>query len=156
MRSKYIIFRFYDSDFRIDARDVITKIFEDNIFKVAYWNAPACITKGMTFDQSWDKFENFIQTHYKGDVSKFANRISIILPVHHIIYDHIFWADRDNIAFGNKTYDNEGIVQEIKAYLLPSSSIPCDIHFGDEWDRDEDCDLSSIYLDMHTGLLRVY
>lgn len=155
--TRYIKFNYYDNDFMFSVADTIKMVFCNEMFNVMVSNVVKQIndTVGkLSFSDRWERFDDFLNDHYRGDVNKFARRLSTIITVSHYIYHNLMREDYDDMKLYGKAdiKDNKSILKDIESALIPKTRIKVDISFVDSIDTDEDWNDETIYLDMNTGI----
>lgn len=155
--TKYIKFNYYDNDFMFSVADTIKMVFCNEMFNVVVSNVVKQIDDAvdkLSFSDRWERFDDFLNDHYRGDVNKFARRLSTIITVSHYIYHNLMHEDYDDMKLYGKVdiKDNKSILKDIESALIPKTRIKVDINFVDSIDTDEDWNDETIYLDMNTGI----
>ena len=155
--TRYIKFNYYDNDFMLSVADTIKMVFCNEMFNVVVSNAVKQINDAvgkLSFSDRWEEFNHFLNDHYRGDVNKFARRLSTIITVSHYIYHNLMHEDYDDMKLYGKVdiKDNKSILKDIESALIPKTRIKVDISFVDSIDTDEDWNDETIYLDMNTGI----
>ena len=156
-RTRYIKFDFHDNDFMLSTADTIKTVFCNELFNVVMSNDDHAkiVTNELMFSDRWEEFEHFLNGHYRGDVDRFARRLSTIMAVSHYIYHNLMHEDYCDMNIYDKEdiKDNEAVLKDIENELVPRLRIDCDISFANDIDKDEDWNGETIYLDMHTGIM---
>ena len=155
--TRYIKFNYYDNDFMFSVADTIKMVFCNEMFNVVVSNVVKQIDDAvdkLSFSDRWERFDDFLNDHYRGDVNKFARRLSTIITVSHYIYHNLMHEDYDDMKLYGKVdiKDNKSILKDIESALIPKTRIKVDINFVDSIDTDEDWNDETIYLDMNTGI----
>lgn len=155
--TKYIKFNYYDNDFMFSVADTIKMVFCNEMFNVVVSNVVKQIDDAvdkLSFSDRWERFDDFLNDHYRGDVNKFTRRLSTIITVSHYIYHNLMHEDYDDMKLYGKVdiKDNKSILKDIESALIPKTRIKVDISFVDSIDTDEDWNDETIYLDMNTGI----
>lgn len=155
--TKYIKFNYYDNDFMFSVADTIKMVFCNEMFNVVVSNVVKQINDAvdkLSFSDRWERFDDFLNDHYREDVNKFARRLSTIITVSHYIYHNLMREDYDDMKLYGKAdiKDNKSILKDIESALIPKTRIKVDISFVDSIDTDEDWNDETIYLDMYTGI----
>lgn len=155
--TRYIKFNYYDNDFMFSVADTIKMVFCNEMFNVVVSNVVKQINDAvgkLSFSDRWEEFNHFLNDHYRGDVNKFARRLSTIITVSHYIYHNLMHEDYDDMKLYEKAdiKDNKSILKDIESALIPKTRIKVDISFVDSIDTDEDWNDETIYLDMNTGI----
>lgn len=155
--TRYIKFNYYDNDFMFSVADTIKMVFCNEMFNVVVSNVVKQINDAvgkLSFSDRWEEFNHFLNDHYRGDVNKFAHRLSTIITVSHYIYHNLMHEDYDDMKLYRKAdiKDNKSILKDIESALIPKTRIKVDISFVDSIDTDEDWNDETIYLDMSTGI----
>lgn len=155
--TRYIKFNYYDNDFMLSVTDTIKMVFCNEMFNVVMSNADKQIDNAadeLSFSDRWEEFDHFLNNHYRGDINKFARRLSTIITVSHYIYHNLMHEDYDDMKLYGKAdiKDNKSILKDIESALIPKTRIKVDISFVDSIDTDEDWNDETIYLDMNTGI----
>ena len=149
--TRYIKFDYHDNDFGLSAIDAIQTLFLNHLFEVIPEWKDDCVNKDeLNFSARWEKFNDFLDSYYGGDVSLLAKRISTLLVIsiymfHNLIFDD--FCSKGNIV------SNETIMDGIRNYLIPKTKIKVDISFVNDIDTIDTWDGSTLYLDMITGVL---
>ena len=157
--TRYIKFNYYDNDFMLSVADTIKMVFCNEMFNVVMSNADKQINATadeLSFSDRWEEFDHFLNDHYRGDVNKFAHRLSTIITVSHCIYHSLMYEDYcDMKIYGKEDIkDNKSILKDIENALIPEKHmIDCDISFVNSINTDEDWNGETIYLDMNTGFM---
>ena len=88
--TRYIKFNYHDNDFMLSVGDTIKTVFCNEMFNVVMSkDADRQIDAAadeLSFSDRWEEFNHFLNDHYRGDVNKFAHRLSTIITVSHCIY----------------------------------------------------------------------
>ena len=155
--TRYIKFNYYDNDFMFSVADTIKMVFCNEMFNVVVSNVVKQINDAvgkLSFSDRWERFDDFFNDYYRGDVNKFARRLSTIITVSHYIYHNLMHEDYDDMKLYEKAdiKDNKSILKDIESALIPKTRIKVDISFVDSIDTDEDWNDETIYLDMNTGI----
>ena len=155
--TKYIKFNYYDNDFMFSVADTIKMVFCNEMFNVVVSNVVKQIDDAvdkLSFSDRWERFDDFLNDHYREDVNKFARRLSTIITVSHYIYHNLMHEDYDDMKLYGKAdiKDNKSILKDIESALITKTRIKVDISFVDSIDTDEDWNDETIYLDMYTGI----
>lgn len=155
--TRYIKFNYYDNDFMLSVANTIKMVFCNEMFNVVVSNVVKQINDAvgkLSFSDRWEEFNHFLNDHYRGDVNKFARRLSTIITVSHYIYHNLMHEDYDDMKLYGKAdiKDNKSILKDIESALIPKTRIKVDISFVDSIDTDEDWNDETIYLDMNTGI----
>ena len=155
--TRYFKFNYYDNDFMFSVADTIKMVFCNEMFNVVVSNVVKQINDAvgkLSFSDRWEEFNHFLNDHYRGDVNKFARRLSTIITVSHYIYHNLMHEDYDDMKLYEKAdiKDNKSILKDIESALIPKTRIKVDISFVDSIDTDEDWNDETIYLDMNTGI----
>lgn len=155
--TRYIKFNYYDNDFMFSVADTIKMVFCNEMFNVVVSNVVKQINDAvgkLSFSDRWEEFNHFLNDHYRGDVNKFARRLSTIITVSHYIYHNLMREDYDDMKLYGKEdiKDNKSILKDIESALIPKTKIKVDISFVDSIDTDKDWNDETIYLDMNTGI----
>lgn len=155
--TKYIKFNYYDNDFMFSVADTIKMVFCNEMFNVVVSNVVKQIDDAvdkLSFSDRWERFDDFLNDHYRGDVNKFTRRLSTIITVSHYIYHNLMHEDYDDMKLYGKAdiKDNKSILKDIESALIPKTRIKVYISFVDSIDTDEDWNDETIYLDMNTGI----
>ena len=149
--TRYIKFDYHDNDFGLSAIDAIQTLFLNHLFEVIPEWKDDCVNKDeLNFSARWEKFNDFLDSYYGGDVSLLAKRISTLLVIsiymfHNLIFDD--FCSKGNIV------SNETIMDGIRNYLIPKTKIKVDISFVNDIDTIDTWDGSTLYLDMTTGVI---
>ena len=149
--TRYIKFDYHDNDFGLSAIDAIQTLFLNHLFEVIPEWKDDCVNKDeLNFSARWEKFNDFLDSYYGGDVSLLAKRISTLLVIsiymfHNLIFDD--FCSKGNIV------SNETIMGGIRNYLIPKTKIKVDISFVNDIDTIDTWDGSTLYLDMTTGVI---
>ena len=149
--TRYIKFDYHDNDFGLSAIDAIQTLFLNHLFEVIPEWKDDCVNKDeLNFSARWEKFNDFLDSYYGGDVSLLAKRISTLLVIsiymfHNLIFDD--FCSKGNIV------SNETIMDGIRNYLIPKTKIKVDISFVNDIDTIDTWDGSTLYLDMVTGVI---
>lgn len=156
--TRYIKFNYHDNDFMLSVGDTIKTVFCNEMFNVVMSNADKQIDNAvdeLSFSDRWEEFNHFLNDHYRGDVNKFAHRLSTIITVSHCIYHNLMYEDYcDMKIYGKEDIkDNESVLKDIQNALIPKTRIKVDISFVNSINTDEDWNGETIYLDMNTGFM---
>ena len=151
LEARYIKFDYHDNDFGLSAIDAIQTLFINHLFEVTPEWKDDCVNKDeLNFSARWEKFNDFLDSYYGGDVSLLAKRLSTLLIMsnymsHNLIFDD--FCSKGNIV------SNETIMEGIRNYLIPETKIKVDISFVNDIDTIDTWDGSTLYLDMVTGVM---
>lgn len=142
--TRYIKFDFHDNDYHISAVEVVKRTFSWYMFSVDFCGF---IVGKSTFEERWEIFEDFIDSHYAGNVTGFSNHMADMIVLDNFTYNTIY----NNF----NCYDD--MLNEIKALFKSGNCnyLKCDISFVNEIDIEEDWNSETIYLDMATGYIEV-
>lgn len=156
--TRYIKFNYHDNDFMLSVGDTIKTVFCNEMFNVVMSNADKQIDNAideLSFSDRWEEFNHFLNDHYRGDVNKFAHRLSTIITVSHCIYHNLMYEDYCDMKIYGKAdiKDNESVLKDIQNALIPKTRIKVDISFVNSINTDEDWNGETIYLDMNTGFM---
>ena len=156
--TRYIKFNYHDNDFMLSVGDTIKTVFCNEMFNVVMSNADKQIDNAvdeLSFSDRWEEFNHFLNDHYRGDVNKFAHRLSTIITVSHCIYHNLMYEDYCDMKIYGKAdiKDNESVLKDIQNALIPKTRIKVDISFVNSINTDEDWHGETIYLDMNTGFM---
>lgn len=156
--TRYIKFNYHDNDFMLSVGDTIKTVFCNEMFNVVMSNADKQIDNAvdeLNFSDRWEEFNHFLNDHYRGDVNKFAHRLSTIITVSHCIYHNLMYEDYCDMKIYGKAdiKDNESVLKDIQNALIPKTRIKVDISFVNSINTDEDWNGETIYLDMNTGFM---
>lgn len=156
--TRYIKFNYHDNDFMLSVGDTIKTVFCNEMFNIVMSNADKQIDNAvdeLSFSDRWEEFNHFLNDHYRGDVNKFAHRLSTIITVSHCIYHNLMYEDYcDMKIYGKEDIkDNESVLKDIQNALIPKTRIKVDISFVNSINTDEDWNGETIYLDMNTGFM---
>lgn len=156
--TRYIKFNYHDNDFMLSVGDTIKTVFCNEMFNVVMSNADKQIDNAvdeLSFSDRWEEFNHFLNNHYRGDVNKFAHRLSTIITVSHCIYHNLMYEDYCDMKIYGKAdiKDNESVLKDIQNALIPKTRIKVDISFVNSINTDEDWNGETIYLDMNTGFM---
>lgn len=156
--TRYIKFNYHDNDFMLSVGETIEMVFCNEMFNVVMSNADKQIDNAvdeLNFSDRWEEFNHFLNDHYRGDVNKFAHRLSTIITVSHCIYHNLMYEDYcDMKIYGKEDIkDNESVLKDIQNALIPKTRIKVDISFVNSINTDEDWNGETIYLDMNTGFM---
>ena len=149
--TRYIKFDFHDNDFGLSATDAIRTLFQNHLFEVIPEWKDDCVNKDeLNFSARWEKFNDFLDSYYGGDVSLLAKRISTLLVISNYMFHNLIFDDFVNKA---KIVSTETIVEDIRNYLIPETKIKVDISLVNAIDTIDTWDGSTLYLDMTTGVI---
>lgn len=156
--TRYIKFNYHDNDFMLSVGDTIKTVFCNEMFNIVMSNADKQIDNAvdeLSFSDRWEEFNHFLNDHYRGDVNKFAHRLSTIITVSHCIYHNLMYEDYCDMKIYGKAdiKDNESVLKDIQNALIPKTRIKVDISFVNSINTDEDWNGETIYLDMNTGFM---
>ena len=151
LKSRYIKFDYHDNDFGLSAIDAIQTLFIKHLFEVALSWKDDCVNKDeLNFSTRWEKFNDFLDSYYGGDVSLLAKRISTLLVISNYMFHNLIFDDFVNKA---KIVPNETIIEDMRCYLIPETKIKVDISLVNAIDTIDTWDGSTLYLDMTTGVI---
>ena len=151
LKSRYIKFDYHDNDFGLSAIDAIQTLFLNHLFEVTPEWKDDCVNKDeLNFSARWEKFNDFLDSYYEGDVSLLAKRLATLLVVSNYMYHNLIFDDFVNKA---KIVPNEAIIEDMRCYLIPETKIKVAISFVNDIDTIDTWDGSTLYLDMTTGVL---
>ena len=149
--TRYIKFDFHDNDFGLSATDAIRTLFQNHLFEVIPEWKDDCVNKDeLNFSARWEKFNDFLDSCYGGDVSLLAKRISTLLVISNYMFHNLIFDDFVNKA---KIVPNETIIEDMRCYLIPETKIKVDISLVNAIDTIDTWDGSTLYLDMTTGVI---
>ena len=151
MKSRYIKFDYHDNDFGLSAIDAIQTLFLNHLFEVTpEWKDDCANKDELNFNTRWEKFNDFLDSYYGGDVSLLAKRLSTLLVLSIYMYHNLIF---DDFCSKGNIVSNETIMEGIRNYLIPETKIKVDISFVNDIDAIDAWDGSTLYLDMTTGVL---
>ena len=149
--TRYIKFDYHDNDFGLSAIDAIQTLFLKHLFEVIPEWKDDCVNKDeLNFSARWEKFNDFLDSYYGGDVSLLAKRISTLLVISNYMFHNLIFDDFVNKA---KIVPNETIIEDMRFYLIPETKIKVDISLVNAIDTIDTWDGSTLYLDMTTGVI---
>ena len=149
--TRYIKFDFHDNDFGLSAIDAIRTLFQNHLFDVVPEWKYDCVNKDeLNFSARWEKFNDFLDSYYGGDVSLLAKRISTLLVISNYMFHNLIFDDFVNKA---KIVPNETIIEDMRCYLIPETKIKVDISLVNAIDTIDTWDGSTLYLYMVTGVI---
>ena len=149
--TRYIKFDYHDNDFGLSAIDAIQTLFLNHLFEVIpEWKDDCVIKDELNFSARWEKFNDFLDSYYGGDVSLLAKRISTLLVISNYMFHNLIFDDFVNKA---KIVPNETIIEDMRCYLIPETKIKVDISLVNAIDTIDTWDGSTLYLDMTTGVI---
>ena len=149
--TRYIKFDYHDNDFGLSAIDAIQTLFLNHLFEVIPEWKDDCVNKDkLNFSARWEKFNDFLDSCYGGDVSLLAKRISTLLVISNYMFHNLIFDDFVNKA---KIVPNETIIEDMRCYLIPETKIKVDISLVNAIDTIDTWDGSTLYLDMTTGVI---
>lgn len=156
--TRYIKFNYHDNDFMLSVGETIKTVFCNEMFNIVMSNADKQIDNAvdeLSFSDRWEEFNHFLNDHYRGDINKFAHRLSTIITVSHCIYHNLMYEDYCDMKIYGKAdiKDNESVLKDIQNALIPKTRIKVDISFVNSINTDEDWNGETIYLDMNTGFM---
>ena len=140
--TRYIKFDFHDNDYHISAVEVVKRTFSWYMFSVDFCGF--IVGKGI-FEKRWEIFDDFIDSHYAGNVERFSNHLADMIILDTFTYN--------TISNDFDCYDD--MIDYIKSSFAHGNYLNCDISFVNEIDTDEDWNSETIYLDMSTGYIEV-
>ena len=151
MKSRYIKFDFHDNDFGLSAIDAIQTLFINHLFEVPPEWEDDCVNKDkLNFSARWEKFNDFLDSYYGGEVNLLAKRLSTLLVVSNYMYHNLIF---DDFCSKGKIVSNETIIDDMRCYLIPETKIKVDVSFVSAIEAIDTWDGSTLYLDMVTGVL---
>ena len=149
--TRYIKFDFHDNDFGLSAIDAIRTLFQNHLFDVVPEWEDNCANKDeLNFNARWEKFNDFVNRYYGGDVSLLAKRLSTLLVLSNYMFHNLIF---DDFCSKGKIVSNETIIEDIGRYLIPETKIKVDISCVNDIDTIDTWDGSTLYLDMTTGVI---
>ena len=149
--TRYIKFDYHDNDFGLSAIDAIQTLFLNHLFEVIPEWKDDCVNKDeFNFSARWEKFNDFLDSYYGGDVSLLAKRLATLLMMSNYMFHNLIF---DDFCSKGNIVSNETIVEDIRNYLIPEIKIKVDISFVNEIDSIDTWDGSTLYLDMTTGVI---
>ena len=148
LKSRYIKFDYHDNDCGLSVIDAIQTLFLNHLFEVTPEWKDDCVNKDeLNFSARWEKFNDFLDSYYGGDVSLLAKRISTLLVISNYMFHNLIFDDFAKIV------SNETIIEDMRCYLIPETKIKVDISLVNEVATIDTWDGSTLYLDMTTGVL---
>ena len=152
--TRYIKFDFHDNDFGLSAFDAIQTLFINHLFEVTpEWKDNCANEDRLDFNTRWEKFNDFVNINYGGEVSNLAERFATWLMMSNYMFHSLIFNDSCNEYMYNEIVPNETIIEDIRNCLIPETKIKVDISFVNEIDSIDTWEGSTLYLDMTTGVL---
>ena len=153
--TRYIKFDYHDNDFGLSAIDAIQTLFLNHLFEVIpEWKDDCANKDELNFSARWEKFNDFLDSYYGGDVSLLAKRLSTLLVMSNYMSNYMFHnLIFDDSCIKGNIVSNETIIEDMRCYLIPETKIKVDISLVNAIDTIDTWDGSTLYLDMTTGVI---